>query len=50
MHFCSAAVGCPQASCEKHDENILIVSGDKRTADIYVTEFMRRGAPFASKT
>jgi hypothetical protein len=28
-------------SCEDNDENMLVIRGDKRVADIYLTEFMR---------
>jgi len=28
-------------SCEKNDENMVVIRGDKRVADIYLTEFMR---------
>lgn len=28
-------------SCEENDENMVVIRGDKRVADIYLTEFMR---------
>ena len=28
-------------SCEENDENMLVIRGDERVADIYLTEFMR---------
>ncbi len=28
-------------SCQENDENMLVIRGDKRVADIYLTEFMR---------
>jgi len=30
-----------KASCEKNDENMVVIRGDTRVADIYLTEFMR---------